>query len=118
MTSADAIACPACGYHGPVLRAHVAPPWWLPVLACTGIGLVATLVSLAATRRTCPRCNATAELAAWFGPADSDAQQTLTVALERDQRTVRNVRLRLAASFLAVAVLVAIVVLAFGLQQK
>lgn len=90
----DAVHCPTCHYHGPPLWAHVRIPAWLPLLACSGIGLVALLVQLGSTGPTCPRCGETARLQAWLGPADPEADVLLEAGRQQDARAVQTTRRR------------------------
>jgi hypothetical protein len=94
MPVTDAVQCPSCQYHGPPLWIHAQVPWWLPVVACSGIGLVALLVQLGATGPACPRCGQAERLQPWAGPSDTDAQALHLAGRERDARAVRRTRRR------------------------
>lgn len=86
----DLTHCTHCQYRGAVLYAHDPPPPWLPLLALTGVGLLAVVLRTSATRRACPRCRRHDGLEPLQGDADADSMALLQAALADNDEAVRR----------------------------
>lgn len=110
----DLSHCTHCHYRGAVVYAHDPPPPWLPLLALTGVGLLAVVLRTSATRRSCPRCRRHDGLEPLQGDPDPDSTALLQSALADNDLAVRRtwrrtwLTLAIAAPLLLAAVVAAI----------
>ena len=112
----EPVHCRQCAYRGPVLYAHDPPPLWLPLLALTGVGLLAVLLRSSASRRACPRCGRHDHLEPMQGDRDPDCAAVWQAAVAANELVVRRTWRRTWLT-LAVAVPLAIAGLVLVLRR-